>query len=440
MTYAVKGLGGGYPGRFSTIPYYLKVKNYSNLENRDLWEYRLNLSQDQIDRLVLHLWELGSTHFDYYFFDENCSYHLLSLLEVANPELRLRDRFPLWVIPADSLRPVLDSPGLVTATGYRPSLFGRSLAVRSRLEADEIRLAESLVDGRSPDRWAALEQHPPERRAAVLDAAEHYLQLREAQGDLEAETLKTVEHELLLRRSQLGLSPAEPEIGRPAPPEEGHDSAWGAAAFGASRRSTFEEIELRATLRDLLSRPEGYPHGMHLEMGAVRLRFDNGRRRASLERADLLKLVSLSPLDRWYLDPSWKVAAGAALPRELGCVQWRCLGYGAAAGVGLAAGSRLWRHELYYVFAEAQAQGGAGFRNNFRLGPGVSGGLVADLSPRFGLQAEGSYRAFVLGDTRRPWEVKLSAAVYPGRDSELRLVATGGTRADELVLQAGWHF
>ena len=38
--YVLKGLFGGYPGVFSMLPYYLKVREYSDLEHRDLWEYR----------------------------------------------------------------------------------------------------------------------------------------------------------------------------------------------------------------------------------------------------------------------------------------------------------------------------------------------------------------------------------------------------------------
>ena len=104
IEYAYKGIFGGYKGFFSTIPYYLKVKEYRDIENRDIWEYRLNFSPKQIDRLLMHAWELGNAYFDYFFFKENCAYHILSLLEVADPSLRLTERFHFWTIPADTIR------------------------------------------------------------------------------------------------------------------------------------------------------------------------------------------------------------------------------------------------------------------------------------------------------------------------------------------------
>ena len=65
--YAIKGVFGGYPGHFSTIPYYLKVQEYRDIENRDIWEYRLDLTQEQVRRLLMHAWELGNAYFDYFF-------------------------------------------------------------------------------------------------------------------------------------------------------------------------------------------------------------------------------------------------------------------------------------------------------------------------------------------------------------------------------------
>ena len=88
VNYAFKGLFGGYQGRFSIAPYYVAVKTYGDIENRDIWEYGLNLTQEETSQMLRHVWEMRSAWFDYYFLDENCSYHLLSLLETARPGLR----------------------------------------------------------------------------------------------------------------------------------------------------------------------------------------------------------------------------------------------------------------------------------------------------------------------------------------------------------------
>ncbi|MGH8466469.1 MAG: DUF4105 domain-containing protein, partial [Pseudomonas sp.] len=73
ILYAWKGLMGGYPGLFALVPYQEKLSEYRSLENRDLWEYRLNLTPEETGRMVEHVWELKQIQFDYFFFDENCS-------------------------------------------------------------------------------------------------------------------------------------------------------------------------------------------------------------------------------------------------------------------------------------------------------------------------------------------------------------------------------
>ena len=86
FSFAYNGVFGGYPGRFTLARYYERVKAYSDIENRDIWEYQLNYSPDEVDFMLRHLWELLPVYFDYYFIDENCSYQLLALLEAARPD------------------------------------------------------------------------------------------------------------------------------------------------------------------------------------------------------------------------------------------------------------------------------------------------------------------------------------------------------------------
>ncbi len=92
---------------------YIKAKEYSDFENRDIWEYRLNLTEDQMQRLLMHGWGLGNRAFDYFYFNENCAYQILSLLDVADPELQLAERFWFYTFPSDGIRMIADKPGLV---------------------------------------------------------------------------------------------------------------------------------------------------------------------------------------------------------------------------------------------------------------------------------------------------------------------------------------
>ena len=132
VVFAVKGLFGGYSGVYSLLPYYDKLKEYRDTEQRDIWEYELNLSQDEVKRMLLHTWELGNSFSWYYFFDENCSYNMLWLIEVARPTVHLREKFIYHVMPIETVF-ALEEEGLISQKHFRPSKRQTLLAYEKTL-------------------------------------------------------------------------------------------------------------------------------------------------------------------------------------------------------------------------------------------------------------------------------------------------------------------
>lgn len=121
LSYIYKGFSGGYKGIYSIRPYYVKSWEYSDVENRKIWEYDLSLNEQQVHLILLHLWELRGKYINYYFADENCSYQILSLINVATPQLNFRQKFSATTIPADTVRYLIDRE-LVIQAEYIPPL------------------------------------------------------------------------------------------------------------------------------------------------------------------------------------------------------------------------------------------------------------------------------------------------------------------------------
>ena len=48
FVYMARGVFGRYPGHFGVRPYYEQLKRYSDWENRNIWEYRLDVRDDGI--------------------------------------------------------------------------------------------------------------------------------------------------------------------------------------------------------------------------------------------------------------------------------------------------------------------------------------------------------------------------------------------------------
>lgn len=65
--FAIYGIAGVYYGGWTVKPYYQIIETYNNIENRDIWEYNLNLSEQEVEMFVAHLWEIGPSRSRYYF-------------------------------------------------------------------------------------------------------------------------------------------------------------------------------------------------------------------------------------------------------------------------------------------------------------------------------------------------------------------------------------
>lgn len=415
ILFALYGLTGGYRGRFSTVPYYLKVQEYNNLESRDLWEYDLALSSAAISRLVPHLWELGGGSMAYFFFNKNCSYQLLPLLQIADPAFEWGRRFRFKAIPADTLRAVVDAPGWVRGLKRRPSHVERMLLRRSRLSAGEIKLAEA---------WAAQpDRSPSPSRPEVLDSAYDLWRYRNGfRRDIPASE-KIKESAILSRRNTYPSGTAEPVYTMAGvPPHEGHRSGQWRFGAGASRRGPFEELAWRPAVHDIDDDAAGYLPYSQLQMFATRLRFDNRREKLHLHQFTLVDLMTFSPRDRWVRHPSWHVRTGIDNAMDLNKDLDHSLYYGLTGGSGFSWSLPGGLRGIVYGKAEADLGVGETFRDTYRFGGGGEGGLLLRPIARAQLRFESHILYYPLGD---PGEVvKLKAVAGYTITSRLQLRAS----------------
>lgn len=397
VEYAIRGIFGGYKGYFSTIPYYLKVQEYRDIENRDIWEYRLNFTDAQVRRMLMHAWELGNASFDYYFFKENCSYHLLSLLEVADPKLSLRDRFLFWTVPADTVRLLTEQPGLVKDIAYRPSRSTQIRRKRERLSDEERGWLGRITEDAALAKSEEFARLPTDRQAFVLDLASDYLRYRSVTDETKAEFYKEKNRTVLVARSELKVRSADLRF-EPftAPPEQGHKTSRAGLGIGWRNDEIFEELTLRAGYHDLLDPDPGYTPDAQIELAAFSLRHYERSDQMRLERFTFANVLSLSPMDSLFKSPSWKINAGLQTVRHNGC---RFCSNGVLnGGVGAAVESHLLGREVYFAFAEAEANVSHAYEENHRIGGGGTVGLLANLTDRWKVMLSTSYLRFPLGE------------------------------------------
>jgi hypothetical protein len=305
ILYAWKGLMGGYPGLFALVPYQEKLSEYRSLENRDLWEYRLNLTQQETERMVEHVWELKQIQFDYFFFDENCSYRLLELLQVARPSLRLTEQFPLTAIPTDTVKAVKEA-GLVESIEYRPSRERELLSRAEPLTDEEQQWVLKVSADQQQLQTPAFKALARDRQALIIDAA-YRLERYRANGQ-ERDPQRAQRSFELLRAINRNPAP-ELDIPQPGLPEDGHESRTWQAGIGTRGDQAFGEYGLRMAYHDLNDNSESFPLGAQIEILQMKLRQYEGNQ-WQLQQLDLATIRSLTPRNELLQPLSWQVTGG----------------------------------------------------------------------------------------------------------------------------------
>ncbi len=415
IAYAFKGIFGLYRGYYSIRPYYEMVKSYSHMDQRDIWEYRLNLSPAEVRRLFLHVWELQQSYADYFFFDENCSYNLLFLLEAARPTRSLTDRFGLWVIPLDTVEEVIGAR-LVDSAHYRPSQATQIRHIAAGLGDRGRAVAKRLIDGKEEVEAVTESDLSPTTQARLLDLVTEYTQLRYAGGKLDKEVYQRRLLQTLRPRSRLAAEAKDDPPPPPPRPESGHPSQRLTFAAGIDHGDHFIEATYRPAYHDLLDPPAGYVAGSMIEFSALTLRHTPTRQRSLLYRWDLIHIVSLSPRDTFFRPVSWKIRTGFARRPFAGDREG--LLYQLNPGGGFT-----WHTPvgLTYLLGESAAQISRRFDGGYTLGAGLSAGLLAQPHRRWRVQLEARGIVSVAGDATREISVALRQSIQLSRRRAVRL-------------------
>lgn len=431
--YAVHGLTGGFEGRFRIIPYYMKLREYAQMENRDIWEYRLKITPEQARFVATHAWELVPTYYDYYFFTENCAYHLLSLIEPALPEQTMTDDFHGWVLPVDILRQ-LRRNGLIDEIDYYPSRYRIIQARRARLAASDEGLALAVFAQGLQAHNDELTSLSKERQADILDLAYEY---RRYAGVASSQTLDPSlsddERGLLLARSRLGLTREAPPVARPdTPPDQGHRASRLGLGYGAGDAGRFLQLDWRAVYHDWLDPAPGHSTSYALAFGslAARYYFAGDHHRLRLERLHLIRIDNMEPWDAFFRRISWRVVTGVEALTHGGDDDE--LGFILRGGPGFSFGSRD-KRVLGYGLVEAEIGAAQAYADTARLAAGPAVGLMATHGDHWRLHLSASYLADSADDRQDSARLETGLSWNAQRGASLRLLA-GRYR-----LLDGWH-
>ena len=368
LFYAFRGLSGGYPGFFIVAPYFKKIREYNQKEKRDIWEYPLNLTAQETKRIVSHLWELKEIEFDYYFFDENCSYRLLELLEIARPSIELTNDFEFTAIPVDTIRSI-ERAGLIKGAHYRPSQVTTLEHLLEEIPNSHISYVDAISQDPSfidNEKFSSLTE---EEKGKIINAAYKYLRFKQT-GALRDTASAKNSHALL---KALNTFPIQEANHPPTPlsrPENSHDSQRVSISIGEEDNQKYSEAAFRFSFHSLEDNEHGFLQGAQINMGNIIVR-DSEDDSAKLQRFDVIDIFSLSNRTELFKPLSWKIYTG--LERQFTDGQQRLVAH-VTGGAGGA--YKPFENNLIYGLLIGRLERNRGFDDDITPAIGLSTGML----------------------------------------------------------------
>lgn len=376
IVFAAKGIAGGYKGLFEITKYYTKVNEYNDGESRDLIEYNLSMTPDELERMINHLWELyQSTYFDYFFADENCSAVLADLLAVAfKDDPKVNEHARWYYLPAEMIQYFMSTPGRVTSVKYRPSLKKQLSKTWATLDDVELKKVKKIIER---DDFEESEVNPK-----ILENISGYLNFKRERTKKE---LSPREAKLLrkglITRAKMGVEEAPTfSYDQSNRPEYAQAPQKFSFFSRTENHHVLAGIEIKQAFHDLMARDKGFDPFSQFDFGVGSLLYDFKDKKISY---DSLTVVSLTSLHEYlYFDPqlSWRAKVGSERAFELSCSFCHKWSVEALGGVSTKPTSSSIFSLMAGVFGEVSSHIQKGFR----------AGLVSEAS--FYVQMGNSYK------------------------------------------------
>lgn len=305
--FAIKGLIGGYYGKYSLLPYYEKLKEYRDTEKRDIWEYDLDLNQEEVLKMVRHIWELNGTHSYYYFFTENCSYNMLWLLELARPSIHLREHFNYQVIPLETVH-AAKAENILTQTNYRASKRSILLKYEELIDESLIHLPAQLIN--SEITIESVVNDPAidtQQKMYILEASIEFLEYSFAKNEMKKDEFLELFHNLSKTRATLGQG-KKIDIKTPPNPIESHRGIRTTTGFGYREDALIGFLGIRPAYHALQDSSFGFMRGTQIEFLNFELSYSDND--IDVEDATLLSIVSMAQRSEFFDSFSWRTKFG----------------------------------------------------------------------------------------------------------------------------------
>lgn len=137
----------GMNGYFILSPYQTQIFNYVNKEERNIWEYKLNLTAEQQKLIYYHFWELKDIDITYYFTNFNCATIIDNMLSISSEDYYF-EPISFWLTPKDVVKRA-NKFKLIQLSNTLPSLEWSLYMINENLDKKNIERLKSQIDDKN---------------------------------------------------------------------------------------------------------------------------------------------------------------------------------------------------------------------------------------------------------------------------------------------------
>ncbi len=340
--YIMKGLLGGYVSGFSDKKFYTQDLVYSKHEFRDMWEYELNLSKEQQDFLVLHLWEVMGMKSTYYFLKQNCGYRIAELIELVTGHTLTPDKQP-WYLPLSVFQGLEDIEGsrYIKKITYLPSSQRKLYHAFEQLSDQEVLTVNQILSSSKQFSLDLLANYPEKRQSTLLEIMLDYYQYKMTDSeDVDKARYKQNRNKLILYRLKLPAQSEKKEdshalVDIESPAKGAHPRLFHIGFSENKSKGELFQVGLTAVHFDTLSNSKGSLENSELKVLDLTVNIDH-KQGVSIRKLDIINVQKLGLNNtrlRGESNKSWRVSTGFERT-DLSCTA--CSNFYFKAGIGRA--------------------------------------------------------------------------------------------------------
>lgn len=307
ILYGIYGITGGFSANYSLLPYYLKVTEYSDSESRELWEYKVNLTDEQLNFLMAHLYEMDQAIFSYYYFNGNCSSQLIELLDVVFPNLNLANELTTFVIPTQTIR-ILERNKIIKDINFRPSNYQKVVGRKELLTYEDKQYFSQIQKDLSV---LENEKNLNEKSVELIDSLIDYIDYKfpAKLRSEEKNNIKNLKNKLLTVRANQEKSTKKLEFNSTAP-HLSHPERKVSLGYGKSYSENIIRFDYRFAMHDLLDGDQGYPKTSGQEMGNLSTYYLTEQKKIHLNHFYLVNVENNPSIFGFEKNKSWALKLG----------------------------------------------------------------------------------------------------------------------------------